>query len=118
MGCCSLKKDPDRTPWASLVLVCAPLELFGALALALLAPLPGAAGLRERLRCLVHRNRWLLNRRFRHHRLHTAASGVLLRRSPWLAGVVFRRLYPSLAAAGWLAGAALAASLLGWLGAA
>ena len=105
MACCSIKR-PARTSWASLVLVCVPLQLLGApLHAALWLPsllLAGLQDTRTSLGCLLIRNRRVMDDRLRALRWRCVVAGRLLPRAPRLAGLVFRGFYPALAVSAWL----------------
>ncbi len=121
MGCCSLKSDRIRVSAASLVLVVAPLEIAGHLAMAALwlpAKLSRSAlNSRASLECLLKRNREVVNRQFRSTGWRCAVCGRLLRHWPRVSGLVYRGMYPALLCSAWLAGfAVLVGGLIGVVG--
>jgi hypothetical protein len=114
MACCSLKR-PGRTSWASIALVCVPLEIIGQLMMLVLVPaslvLASAGGSRDSLRCLLVRNHRVIDDRLRPLGWRCTVAGALLRPAPWLAGRLFRGFYVGLATAAWITAALLLAIL-------
>lgn len=105
MACCSLKR-PGKTSWASIVLVCVPLEILGQLMMLVLVPASlvsaSASGSRDSLRCLLVRNHRVIDDRLRPLGWRCTLAGALLRPAPRLAGRLFRSFYVGLATVTWL----------------
>jgi hypothetical protein len=114
MACCSLKR-PGTTSWASIVLVCVPLEIIGQLMMLVLVPasliLAPARGSRDALSCLLVRNHRVIDDRLRPLGWRCTVAGALLRPAPWLAGRVFRGFYVGLATSSWIGAVLLLVAL-------